>query len=198
MKQNKTIYIVTGGIGSGKSRLLEALYNLGCNIIQSDMENREILKKPSYIRKIKKLFPGTVIDNKIDRAQLAKQVFSDKSKLELLNKLSHPLIINKINKKIKKMSGDIFIEISAFDEELKLKGLDYDKIIYVHASDARRTQRVLQRDSRTKFDIERIIKLQNYNLFCLKSTADYVIDNNDNADMIIIAKQLLNDIENEK
>ena len=66
---------ITGGIGSGKTTVLQMIASLGGNIINADEINNELLAQESYIRKLTAYFPQAIIDGKVDRAKLSKIVF---------------------------------------------------------------------------------------------------------------------------
>ena len=84
---------ITGGVGSGKSAVMEILKSFGANVLSADEVNDEIIKDPEYIEKISKLFDGVVKDGRIDRVALGKKVFYDEKAMKKLNDLAHPLII---------------------------------------------------------------------------------------------------------
>ena len=94
---------ITGGIGSGKSAVLCALRDAGYFTISCDRVNAELYKKHGVKRAIKSLFPSAVkgrIFLRVDKAEIARQVFSDREKLSALNALMHPLIIDSLLKKL--------------------------------------------------------------------------------------------------
>ena len=87
---------VVGGIGSGKSEVMRAVRDMGIATLSADEINSELLATPSYIATIKNLFPTAVKDGEINRKELARIVFSDKTAREALNEVAHPLILQKI------------------------------------------------------------------------------------------------------
>lgn len=90
---------VTGGIGSGKSAVLDILTALNYPCISSDAIVKELYNKKSFLRKIKKNFPSVcsgVLNIKVDKKALSNIVFLDKSSLEKLNNLTHPAVMKEI------------------------------------------------------------------------------------------------------
>lgn len=85
---------ITGTIGSGKSTVLKYFDELGFVTFDCDAYNRELLKKGNkgYLL-VKEHFPEVLIKEEIDRKLLAKLIFADRKKRELLESLLHPLII---------------------------------------------------------------------------------------------------------
>lgn len=110
---------LTGGIASGKTTVSNFLKSKGYEVIDADLISREIynVNQEAY-NKIIEEFGDAILnrDRTIDRKKLGSIVFNDKSKLNKLNEITHPIIINKILKRI---------------EEIKLKG---EKICFVDAA----------------------------------------------------------------
>ena len=95
---------LTGGIASGKSTVSMYLKSKGAVIIDADKIARQIMQKgkPAWNEIILHFGKDILTDkNEIDRKRLGKQVFSDKRKLSLLNSITHPKIINEIEKQLK-------------------------------------------------------------------------------------------------
>ncbi len=87
---------VVGGIGSGKSEVMNALREIGIATLSADEINSELISTPSYVLTIKNLFPSAVENNEINRKELANIVFHDSASREKLNSVAHPLILKKI------------------------------------------------------------------------------------------------------
>ena len=99
---------VTGGVGAGKSTILQILedkYN--AHIIMADDVARELMikGKASY-RAIVKEFGDDILreDGEIDRQKLAEIVFQDEEKLNKLNSIVHPLVRKAIVKEQKQVN----------------------------------------------------------------------------------------------
>ena len=84
---------ITGGIGSGKSLVLECIKEWGYPVFSCDEIYKELLQTKEFSQKITAAFPTCVKDEKIDRKELANIVCNNKEQLELLNKISHPIIM---------------------------------------------------------------------------------------------------------
>lgn len=86
---------LTGSIGTGKSTVSKLLRERGIAVIDADLLAREIVKKgQECLNDLKNVFGNQVltIDGELDRKKLGQIVFSDDSKLELLNSVTHPHI----------------------------------------------------------------------------------------------------------
>lgn len=85
---------ITGGVGSGKSQVLEHLqeeYN--ATICQLDEVAKHLQKKGQFCyEKIVEAFGQDILgeDGELDRGKLAQIVFCDEDKLQLLNEIVHP------------------------------------------------------------------------------------------------------------
>ena len=94
---------LTGGIASGKSTVSRMLRQKGAHIIDADEIAKEIVKpgKPAW-EDIVRYFGKEILDESgnIRRKKLAKIVFSDEKKLNLLNRITHPRIVEEIKREL--------------------------------------------------------------------------------------------------
>src|SRR5438093_13641191 len=91
------MYVVglTGGIGSGKSTVLQMLAARGAEVLDADAIVHE-LQRPGEqaFDEIVDVFGPSVVapDGTLDRAAIASIVFSDPEKREALNAITHPKV----------------------------------------------------------------------------------------------------------
>ena len=86
---------LTGGIGSGKTSVLQLFINKGISVYIADLEAKKLMQtNKSIIKKIKTCFGDKAYlkDNTLNRSYIAAQVFGDKEKLALLNSIVHPVV----------------------------------------------------------------------------------------------------------
>jgi dephospho-CoA kinase len=86
---------LTGGIGSGKSTVAALLAKRGARIVDTDEVAREVVQPGSpVLDAISYEFGQDVLasNGTLDRTALARIVFADPRKRELLNQLTHPAI----------------------------------------------------------------------------------------------------------
>ena len=104
---------ITGGIGSGKSTVLEILKNQGYHVLSSDEIVSDLYKKRKIRKMLKALFPSAVkgIWLKLDRTAIAKEVFSNPEKHKALTDLITPLVIEEITKRANKINATCFVEV---------------------------------------------------------------------------------------
>lgn len=91
---------LTGGIASGKSTISDMLRELGAAVIDVDLVGRDVVSQGgnAYNRIIESFGRDILMaDGNINRKMLGNIVFSDGEKLKLLNEITHPAIIEKVN-----------------------------------------------------------------------------------------------------
>src|SRR5205814_4157833 len=89
------IVALTGGIGAGKSTVAELLRRRGATVIDVDALGRAVLEPGGRAHDaVVAAFGPSVVDadGRIDRAALARVVFSDPTQLRRLTAISHPAI----------------------------------------------------------------------------------------------------------
>ncbi len=139
---------LTGGIGAGKSTVARVFEQLGVPIYYADANAKKLMvTDPHLIEGIKREFGSEIYrGEELDRAKLAQVVFSDRSKLEKLNKLVHPIVRNNFiewSRRFKTMP--YVIEEAAILFESGAYTL-MDKIVMVTAPKDMRIERVMKRD----------------------------------------------------
>ena len=173
----KKVIGITGGIASGKSNVCNVIKNEGYQIIDSDKINRDLSLKgePIYLKIVEKF--GTeylTSDGEIDKKKLAKLIFHDSKAKEVLNNISHPIIINEIKRQIDLATDDIiFVEIPLLYEA----HLEYlcDKVICVFLNKKTQVERLMQREGIDEdYALEKIHSQMD--LYIKKLKADFVVD----------------------
>ena len=102
MNQTRIIGI-TGAIGSGKSTAASALCELGVQVIDADALVHEIYRSNKILlQQLSEAFGNSVLtaQGMLDRKALGAVVFSDADKLNLLEKIVHPVIKDEICSRI--------------------------------------------------------------------------------------------------
>lgn len=97
---------ITGGVGAGKTQILEYLNNrYGATVCQADEVAKKLQKKGTdCFERIVEHFGDGILDAKgeLNRSGLAEIAFADKVELSVLNSIVHPLVKEEILKKIAK------------------------------------------------------------------------------------------------
>ncbi len=170
---------LTGGIGSGKTTVLKMFQELGITCYIADLEARKLIDTSKNIRKkiVKEFGEKSYTAEGLHRKYIAKIVFEDPEKLQILNAIVHPKVHKHLKKFIAKSSGDYIIYENAILFE---NGSDKlcDCIITVTAPLETKIARVLKRDNTTRTDILNRIKNQ-FSDEDKISKSDFVIENID-------------------
>lgn len=132
---------LTGPAGAGKDEVAKILRRRGAMVIDADkLAHTLYIHRSPLWKKIVKTFGSDILTRtkEIDRKKLGAIVFSDRRKLNKLNKLVHPVLKREIIKKIK---GKKFVVINAAVlKEIGLVGV-CDEVWLVWASPEKRKKR---------------------------------------------------------
>lgn len=174
---------ITGGVGSGKSKVLEILEEeTDCYILRADDVGNEVKKKgqPCY-DKIVDLLGETILDpdGEINRRMMAIMIFSDPVKKKQAEAIIHPAVKRYILDKIDELKREgtykyMFIEAALLIED-GYKQI-CDELWYVYASIPTRTRRLVDNRGYSLARIESIMDSQLSDREFRKN-CEYVIDN---------------------
>ena len=172
---------LTGSIAVGKTYVCSVFEELGCFVLDADIVAREVVEPNTRgLSLIVKSFgKGILQDNgKLDREKLSKIVFADKEKLQLLNSIVHPLVIEIQNrwldeKKNINPNGTAIVEAALLIETEGYKR--FDKLIVVWCNFATQLKRLVVRDNLSERNALKRINTQMLQ-DKKKSYADFLID----------------------
>lgn len=140
-----------GGIASGKSFVAKCFANLGAEILDADSIGHAVLDLPEIISEVQQMWPKVkLVDGRIDRKSLAHIVFRDTDhQLHLLQleRITHPLIGQRIDQRLTELKQQSAIA-TVLDAPVLIKAgwqRKCDKIVFVEASQAIRSERALAR-----------------------------------------------------
>jgi dephospho-CoA kinase len=92
--------VVVGGIGAGKSTVLQRFADLGALVVDTDRIGHEILEPwGNAFPAVAERWPEVVEGAQINRAALAAIVFQDPEELAALEAISHPAIAREIERR---------------------------------------------------------------------------------------------------
>ncbi|MGN0333210.1 MAG: dephospho-CoA kinase [Lachnospiraceae bacterium] len=173
---------ITGGVGAGKTQILEYLNNkYGATICQADKVGKKLQKKGgACFDAIVEHFGEEILDEKgeLDRERLAGIVFSNQEELEFLNSIVHPAVKEEIRKKIaheERKHTNIFVVESALLIEDHYDEI-CDELWYIYVEDEIRRNRLYFSRGYDAQKIDEIIAAQLPKDMFLKN-CDRVIDN---------------------
>ncbi|MGE5630005.1 MAG: dephospho-CoA kinase [Caulobacteraceae bacterium] len=173
---------LTGGIASGKSTVSAKLKELGASVIDVDVLARGVVSKGEIAyNKIVQSFGSDILlpSGEINRKKLGSIVFSAKEKLDLLNSITHPEIIQRVKTKIEELKADgkkVIVVDAAILIEMGLHKIA-DSVWVVIVNRDTQIKRLIERD---KFDYKNAINRINSQFTNEERIryADVIIDNN--------------------
>ena len=142
---------LTGGTGAGKTSALNAIRELGGEIIDCDAVYHEMLDHDQELRNtINATFPGVFgPDGKLNRQKLGQEVFAKKERLDKLNSIVFRFLIPELERRLDSIPDGLYA-IDAIN--LIESGLDRlcDRTIAVTAPTELRVRRIMARDNITE------------------------------------------------
>jgi dephospho-CoA kinase len=140
--RTRTVYQLTGGIGSGKSAVASLLQQRGATIIDADRVGHSVLAPDgAAFDSVSARWPEAVVGGEIDRPKLGAIVFSQPGQLAELEALTHPAIAEALLLAVAEAEGRIFVEAA-----MPLAWLpDCWHVVFVTASLSVRRARVIAR-----------------------------------------------------
>ena len=172
------IFGLTGGIGSGKTAVIDRFKALGIHIVDADIAARTIVEpnKPAW-NDIKVFFGPDVLleDQTLNRAWLRQQVFADPEKRKKLEEFTHPRIRDEIIRDLASSTSAYTLLASPLLIESKQAAL-VKKVIVVDVPESIQIERTCSRDNNDIEQVKRIIAAQLPREQRLEH-ADWVIDN---------------------
>ena len=169
---------LTGGVGAGKSRILELFsHDYGAQVIQADLVARK-LEDPGQpgLTGLVSLFGTGILqkDGTLDRKGFADRIFGNPEALKRVNALIHPLTRNELKRQIRESSAELIVVEAALFDERSREVCQY--LLYVDTQDEIRIQRLMENRGYSREKCLDIMKNQADRNDFLK-LADFVIDN---------------------
>ncbi|MBK1971799.1 dephospho-CoA kinase [Campylobacter sp. TTU_617] len=178
----KNAFFVTASIACGKSSFIKIANSMGFKSISADKIAHQILD--NFSKELVEIFIpfntdklSLIENNKINRKNLAKIVFSNLQAKKTLENFTHPKIRTKILEQMQILECEnkpFFIEVPLFFESKAYKNLG--KVILIYAPKELSLKRLMQRDNLSKEEaLKRIEALMDIEKKV--SLADFVITN---------------------
>lgn len=171
---------LTGGIGSGKTTIVNYIASKGIPVYIADEGGRKVMQKPEIINKISTLFEGCVLleNGQLNREKIAALVFDNETLLKGLNSIVHPAVEQDFKEFIKQNDNAQIIvkEAAILFESGAYKNCDVT--ILITAPREIRIKRVMKRD---KINREAVLKRMKNQMSDDKKRllADFVVQNID-------------------
>lgn len=195
--KNSRVILCTGGIGSGKSCVVQAFRTLGVPSYDCDRSAKELYDRdPQLLSEVVALAGPEVLDaeGRLDRAALSARIFADTRIRAGLEALVHPAVIRDFTRWKDAQEGPLVVIESAILLEKPQYASLYDCVVTVVAPEEVRITRVVARDGVTEDQVRRRMAAQ-WDDAARIAHADYVLENNDRQAMLPV---LIDIIEKEK
>jgi dephospho-CoA kinase len=168
---------LTGGIGCGKTTVLETFRHLGIPCFVADQRAGEYYKEPAFLNEIRVLFGDRVFDDNgnVVKSEIARIVFNDKDKLQKINSLIHPRVMQEFVSWAELQKAPYVIMESAIIYEYNLDS-KLDTVIAVYLEKEERLRRLQLRDNVSRDALEARMRNQ-ISAEEKMDRADYVILN---------------------
>ncbi len=177
-KTRKAI-LLTGGVGSGKSRILGALKEeYGAAVLQTDMVAKELEEpgQPGHEALVKAFGKGILDGNgRLYKPELVRLVFADDKTRDQINSLIHPLVWDKVEQWIQHTDAPLLVVESALMPE-KPHDL-FQSVWYVSTDRDNRIQRLMEKRGYSRERCQDMIAGQPPEE-TYRQHADVLIDNN--------------------
>ena len=189
---------VTGSVGMGKTEAGKYFIKNKIDVFDCDKEIATFYNKNDTIIEIKKIFPSTVYNNKVDKNALANIVFNDKKKLNFLEELLYKKLQAKqsfwLRKKIREKKNLLVFDVPLLFEKDNVK--KYDIVLVLSCNKALQRRRVLKRQGWNEERYEKTLKEQIPD-YIKQSLADIIIKSDRgkrhlNQEIIKIIKEVKN------
>ncbi|MDD2958398.1 MAG: dephospho-CoA kinase [Lachnospiraceae bacterium] len=174
---------ITGGVGAGKSTVLEYLERkYQARVVQCDQAGL-LLQEPGEIcyQEIFRTFGGEILqkDGRLDRTKLAELVFSDKKKLAQLNSIVHPAVKKYILDQIEQEQHDGKRKLFVIEAALLLED-HYDQICdeiwYLHTDASVRRERLKKSRGYSEEKVTQIMQNQKTDTE-FQNSCQFMVDN---------------------
>lgn len=172
---------LTGGIGSGKSKVTELFSALGAPVIDADVIARKVTQQPDIITAVVSHFGPEVAENngELNRRKLREVIFNDPSRRLWLEKLLHPLILQEMEKEASQLSSPYCLMVAPLLLEATLPQQWIDRILVVDSSEENQIKRTMQRDQLSREAVAKILQAQLSRSQRLAKADDIIVNDGD-------------------
>ena len=182
MKPGVKVIGIVGGIASGKSTIAGMLGSLGASVIDADKICHRLINTKAIAKKITERWGNHILveQGRIDRYTLGKIVFADKEELSALNKIIHPVAINRIKSKVARLKEKSTTMAIAIDAALLVESNLIDVCdIMIFVDTEKKTCKARVQNSR-KWSLDEITRREKFqgSLRQKRKIADIIIHNN--------------------
>ena len=112
-------WVLSGGIGSGKSEVRRLLSEHGVRTVDADAVGHLVLEPDGEaFESVSKRWPTVMTEGRIDRRALGAIVFGNESALRELEEMTHPAIFGRIMADVEEFPDTVVVEIPILNHRL--------------------------------------------------------------------------------
>jgi dephospho-CoA kinase len=154
---------LTGGIAAGKSTVAKRWAEHGALEIDADQVARDVVEPGTVgLGRVVEAFGSDVLtaDGELNRKQLARQIFSDAGKRELLNSILHPLIKERTRQLLSELPAE---SIVVYNVPLLVEAAvdhPFDLVVTVEAPEEEQLRRLVETRGLTESEARSRISAQ--------------------------------------
>ncbi|MEZ9398750.1 dephospho-CoA kinase [Vibrio splendidus] len=154
---------LSGGIASGKTTVAN-LFNehFNIDIVDADIVAREVVAVGSDgLKQITDHFGEAILleDGALNRSKLRELIFSDPTEKQWLNDLLHPMIRNKIDSDLSKVTSPYGLLVAPLLVENQMQSMA-DRVLIVDVPTEVQVERTMSRDNVSREQVASILKSQ--------------------------------------
>ncbi|CDT19586.1 dephospho-CoA kinase [Vibrio coralliirubri] len=154
---------LSGGIASGKTTVAN-LFNehFNIDIVDADIVAREVVALGSDgLKQITEHFGKSILldDGTLNRSRLRELIFSDPKEKQWLNDLLHPMIRDKIDSDLSKITSPYGLLVAPLLVENQMQGMA-DRVLIVDVPAEVQIERTMSRDNVSREQVASILKSQ--------------------------------------
>ena len=180
--------IVTGGIGSGKSAVCALLRERGIPVYDSDTRVKELYAcRRSLVPRLEKALgcPLRQADGSLDKARLARLIFSDPAARETLESMVYPILLKDFQRwRSRQKTPFVVLESAVILSKPVFDGLA-DAVVLVDAPEELRIRRVMERDGLSREAVQRRLSAQDLP----REKADVILPNDGSPEELAAAAE---------
>lgn len=172
---------LTGGIGSGKSAVVEQFASLGVHMVDADQAARWVVEpgRPALLQIAQHFGDGVLLPTgELNRAALRERIFADPAERQWLERLLHPLIRSEIADHLARADSAYAIMVSP----LLIESGQYrtvDRVLVVDVPEVLQIARTVARDQASEEQVRAILKVQAAREERLRHADDVLVNDRD-------------------
>ncbi len=193
------VIAITGGIGSGKSKVSDYLIEKGYPVYSADDRSKQLLLEDNIRLKIMDLLGPDAYTKGgnvylANKPYIASKIFSEDVLRKKMEAIMHPAVRQDFEVWLKKQSKEFIFQESALILASK-NSYPFDKVIYIDADLDQRIESIMKRDQTSREQIlQRIVaqpQLEDH-----LSQIDYIINNKFDDSLFDEIDALIEDLKN--